>query len=808
MTEWEKKLELALKYAARGWRVIWSHWPVAKDHCSCPRGKDCTAVGKHPGRDWVNEATTRPDVIRAWFTAKPHANVSIVTGPESGIFVLDIDPASGGEESIKKLVATHGDIPMTVTFFTGSGGYHHLFKHPGTHIPTKANIDAGIDIRGNGGQIIAPPSRNANGFYTIDEDAPLDTTEVADAPAWLFSLISSKGVDNSQRSTGRFNIQEALNGVDKGRRDDTIFKLACKMRDEDIPEDMALDWIGRAAANCDPPFPLKLAEEKVRWAYKKYEPRVKWDHAIMERRDIPRVEMKGPDDWVKPFPLVNPEVSEVPEGILPDWLEAYVNAVSTAIQVPRSMVVTLALTTIAATVAKKGTITVKSDWKETLNLYTVVACVPSTRKSPTFREVTAPLYAYERFRREEEKDAYAALIVERDTTKSKLEKMRRDYMKSDATTPPPEMAKMHLRLMELEHVDLPTYIMQDTTPEKLTTMLFRNKERIAVLSADGAGVFAQMCGRYSGIANPEIYIMGYTGDEVKVARMGRADEHLRSPLITLGLAVQPKIIRGVARMKAADQGLLARILYCFPYDNVGNRTVDAPPIPYEIREAYSNHLELMLKIKMPGFRLDLEGRRVQEMNTLVFDGDVNDEDSALGSFIKFERDLEKERGATYDDDLREWLGKLGGNTARLIGLLHIAECIEHCDSPDDIWKFPIQAATVDHGKALAKFYAKHAVAAIEEMQADPIKSKAIILVNWMRKKGAHIIYMNDIVQKLNNISSEKVVHALTYLIDRGYIQTEDPNEKLGVRANHNVKFRVNPNVIAGDFRSLEEDSDD
>src|SRR5207249_4496965 len=188
----------------------------------------------------------------------------IVTGTESGIFVLDIDGAEG-LKTLRELEAKYGPLPVTVMFITGSGGLHYVFKHPGTHIPTKASIAHKIDVRGDGGQIIAPPSRHVSGgTYRLDPNrAPRGfesvppaqrTVDVAEAPRWLLSLIVSSSASGEHGNTGpRFDIQAALDGVPKGKRDDTIFRLACKMRNLDVPMEMALDWSRRAAESCTPP---------------------------------------------------------------------------------------------------------------------------------------------------------------------------------------------------------------------------------------------------------------------------------------------------------------------------------------------------------------------------------------------------------------------------------------------------------------------------------------------------------------------------------------------------------------------------
>jgi replicative DNA helicase len=808
-------INYALRYAKLNWRVIHSHWPIiGKDGtplCSCGREHDqAKGVGKHPiPRDWVNNATTNPDVIRAWFTVKPDANLSIVTGKASGIFVLDIDGPTGST-SLAILIAKYGPLPATPMFVTGSGGFHYVFEHPGWSIPTKAQLADGIDLRGDGGQIIAPPSRNVNGYYDLAaEFGPLGFEDiegitrcvpVVAAPDWLLAMISASSTIDSDpnRVRSRFNIQEALNGTAQGGRDTMIFKLAAKMRDEDIPMDMALDWIRRAAENCSPPFPLKLAEEKVRWAYEKYTPRVQWDRTALNRREPPRQTI-GPE-WVQPFPISTPTGKPLPENVFPTWLERYINAVAKEVQVPAGMVATIALSTIAACVSKKGIVRILPSWKEPLNLYTIVACPPSSRKTPTFKAVMEPLYEHQERLIEQAQDIIAEKQARKELLRMRLERLKKAFAKGDENTMPPEIVNLQLELSRLEIIDVPRILGEDITPEKLTTLLFRNHERIAILSSEGAGVFLQMCGKYTGLSDPEMYIKGYSGDAKIVDRVGRPSEYLKCPSITLGLAVQPKVMRGVAQIKAADQGLFARPLYCFPEDNIGTRKLNENPLEFDpsaidfsVRQTYLDRLHKLLELRIPEPYEGVDGHRYDGVNVLTFD------DDALQVFIRFYNEVEEEMGLQYDDTTREWLGKLCGNIARVVSVLHLADKIEDCKSTEDVWKFPIMPRTVEAGVKLGEWFMTHATAAFEEMQSDPIKNYAIVLVKWIRKNQLTRFFKSDAIQQLGGAAGDKTVSALTFLAERGYIRTCESNTSW----RDNLQFETNPAVLTGDFRSID-----
>lgn len=201
------------RYNAAGWAVVAlhsvTHLSDTISACSCELGADSDhrgTAGKHPiGKGWQSRGMhSWADIVATW-QDRPTANVGIVTGAPSGVWVLDVDPANGGLDRLRELIATHGELPPTYTVETGSGGWHSYFRMPTDFEPTnsRGRLPAGLDVRGTGGQVVAPPSVSAKGTYRIHLDAP-----VVDAPAWLLDLIrprelSAGSVGNSR---GLFEI--------------------------------------------------------------------------------------------------------------------------------------------------------------------------------------------------------------------------------------------------------------------------------------------------------------------------------------------------------------------------------------------------------------------------------------------------------------------------------------------------------------------------------------------------------------------------------------------------------------------------
>jgi hypothetical protein len=193
-------LHAALDYASRGWPVVPMHEPSQSGCCSCRLGSECRSSAKHPRTaHGVKDGTTDLSVIRAWWMRCPRANVGILTGTGSGIIVLDVDPRNGGTESLARLQSQIGGLPETVTVATGGGGMHFYLRHPGGHIRSREMTGfPGIDVKGDGGIVIAPPSVHISGCrYAFVTQSPFQGREehtqwgmVAQLPEAVAALLN------------------------------------------------------------------------------------------------------------------------------------------------------------------------------------------------------------------------------------------------------------------------------------------------------------------------------------------------------------------------------------------------------------------------------------------------------------------------------------------------------------------------------------------------------------------------------------------------------------------------------------------
>lgn len=164
--------QAAMAYAQRGWQVF----PVAgivSGHCGCRAGTMCDHPGKHPlNPNGLRAATTDPAQLSQWWSKWPWAGVAIRTGAPSGLVVVDIDPAHGGLLSLDEISRSGELTPGTLETLavrSGGAGYHLYYQHPqkpvsntNSQLP-RIGPTPGLDLKGDGGSIIAPPSPHPSG---------------------------------------------------------------------------------------------------------------------------------------------------------------------------------------------------------------------------------------------------------------------------------------------------------------------------------------------------------------------------------------------------------------------------------------------------------------------------------------------------------------------------------------------------------------------------------------------------------------------------------------------------------------------
>jgi putative DNA primase/helicase len=256
-------LRAALKYAEILGVPVFPVHGVEGNRCDCGR-LDCHSPGKHPHTArGLLDATTDPLTINEWWQRWPNANVAMPTGVASLYFVLDIDlPA--GDESLQKLIEQHGDLPIAPVSVTGSGGRQVFFGYPvDPEIRNSAGkLGPNLDIRGNGGYVVLPPSLHVSGKrYAWQPDRRIEALGMVEAPAWLIEACMAPEPPGSPATSDE--------AITEGSRNTRLYRLARSLRAKGLSREGVTAAVrAENAAKCKPPLDAGEVEEILRNAFK------------------------------------------------------------------------------------------------------------------------------------------------------------------------------------------------------------------------------------------------------------------------------------------------------------------------------------------------------------------------------------------------------------------------------------------------------------------------------------------------------------------------------------------------------------
>jgi hypothetical protein len=201
------------------------------------------------------DATADADAIARWWRLNPDCNIAIATGAASRVFVLDVDNDKDGEAALRKLEEQHGALPATVEAVTARGRHLYFAWPAGALVRNSAGkLGPGLDVRGEGGYVLAPPSVHPSGRrYAWSVDS---AKAFAPAPAWLLDGLDARADDNAFATTPPSEWRELVgNGVEEGQRNHSVARFAGYLLRKHVDPFVALEillmW---NAMRCRPPL--------------------------------------------------------------------------------------------------------------------------------------------------------------------------------------------------------------------------------------------------------------------------------------------------------------------------------------------------------------------------------------------------------------------------------------------------------------------------------------------------------------------------------------------------------------------------
>ncbi|MHB1006184.1 MAG: YfjI family protein [Chloroflexota bacterium] len=493
----------------------------------------------------------------------------------------------------------------------------------------------------------------------------------------------------------------------------------------------------------------------------------------------------APEPWDLPVPFFHADLPVFPTDALPGYLREFVEAVSIAKQAPPDLAALLSLSVLATACAKRVEVQVRDGWTEPVNLFTCTILPPGSRKTPVFTAVSEPLDEFER----SEGQRMGPLVAEAAARLRILENRLQQVQAQAAKTNPEEADGLVREAAELArevagtHVPVaPRLIADDATSEKLASMLRDQAGKMAVLSPEG-DIFDIMSGRYGNGANIGVFLKGHAGDTLRVDRVNRPAEYVKAPALTLGLAVQPDVIRGlVAQPSFRGRGLLGRFLYAWPPSPLGSREVGSPAVPETVAAAYRRSIQGLLSIT-PAIGKDGESTP----STLSMSA------SARVRLQAFERWIEPQLADAGDlAAIPDWAGKLVGAVARIAGLLHMAA--QHAGERS--WGTTIDEDTVVGAIRIGEYLIPHALATFTEMGANADTEAARYVLTWIRKEGRETFTKRDAHYGCRGRlrRAEDVGAALRLLVQHGYIRERPAEAQSGRGRPASPSFDVCPQI--------------
>ena len=531
----------------------------------------------------------------------------------------------------------------------------------------------------------------------------------------------------------------------------------------------SLDKYREASTRCSPP--LENDELNTIWksALKYYE-------VIKAQRDYIPPDEYNNDSWDKLVPLNEVVLPAFPIDALPDVLKNYVSDVAESTQTPIDMAGVASLALMSIAMQPRYKIIGKSDWEEQLSLYCMIVAEPSDRKSAVFNQIIKVIQSFEAEYNEHHSIDVLKSQEEHASLEKRYKKATKDYESGKITKDEYDEA---FRKYSTHKVIKPISLtLDDVTSESLTNEIESQDGCIALVSSEG-GIFDIISGSYTNFPNIDIFLKGYSGDFIKVSRIGRPSLYVKNPRLTILLTVQPKVLESVVNNGTfTGRGLSARFLYSVPKSLVGSRRFETKPINFDNKKRFSDLIHEILK----------EPKSSTTYITLS-----NDAYSLLKDYYEeFESRL-----ITDLKDIGGWAGKLVGNILRISALITRARNIKYdaflyTPSTDDSAEWIVQKEDMESAIKLGNYFLEHARFAFDFMDDNTTKKQALNFLEKLKATKTNEISFREASRMCKYMNKkENATAVISLLVDYGYLR-----EKQGTSRAHNkgLVYEVNPAI--------------
>lgn len=599
-----------------------------------------------------------------------------------------------------------------------------------------------------------------------------------DAARFFFASSESEvyvniGMENLSQFFEIDAFSEMDTVIPEGERNKKMFKWCLHSFVRYGVTDEAINSYYRFAEKCSPPLDdkeLKTILESSKRTYKAI--------AASPYYVLPEV-YNGTENkdirWVEPIPFSVYQKQPFPIDALPQSIADFVKAVSESTQTPVDMAGALSIAVLSTCLQGKYIIKGKADWYEPLNTYVLAIAPPSERKSAVMKLMLQPVNDYEY-----QYNIKNAPQVEGSKMQKRILERRQKAIEDQIAkgkAGKEELDGILKEITDFEEVKPMQLYVDDITTEKLVSVLSDNKGRASLISSEG-GIFDTLAGIYTKNVNIDVMLKGYSGDPIRVDRIGRDSECINNPALTVLLMAQPNVVSEVLNNGTfRGRGLTARFLYCLPDSFVGERKYYSNPIEDGAYRAYE---QLVFNL--------LEDEYSQSPETIELSPEA---DKQLAAFAE---ELEPKLIKEYSE-IADWAGKLVGNILRIAGLLCRANTyISHdfLEVPD---KLVVSSETMKNAIRLGRYFLNHAQAAYSVLPENNIAKQAGVILNMLREKKLTKFDRREAMRNCRRFKTvEEIQPILDLLDDYGYTRLI-PQKNKGMGRPPLPKYIVNPAVF-------------
>lgn len=487
-------------------------------------------------------ATTDKVVLQEWNNKFPNCNVGIPTGHINNIFVVDID-GEQGIESLNHLELIHGKLDAP-TVITGKGK-HLYFKMP-ENVELKCStskIADHIDIRANGGYVVAPPSVHENGHRYTWENF-VSNQDFPDAPTWLISLMT-----NAEKQTLPVSgVLEEISNAPQGQRNDTLYRRAISLINRTRKEYLNMNEVKQNIINAA--LQSGLSKEE---ATKTFDNALKF---VEENCNIP-ADSEPDMDILKtkillPAPKLNTKIFK--------GLEDWVNQTAETTNAPVDYVAFSLLAGAAGVIGLSRSISPWAGWEESCCLWVGAIGEPSSGKTPATTPIRKILNKIEDSRKNKYSDKLAEWKKEKEVAKQRKKEWEEKIKENPNTASNfPSEAIIPAKPQTYR------FVYGDTTQEALTSDMEKNIKG-AILFRDELSAWISGMNRYnSGSSERGFWLEAFNGNKFVCNRVKFDDERLeiQNLLVSVFGTIQPQRLIDTVLSDRGD-GFLARFLWVYP----------------------------------------------------------------------------------------------------------------------------------------------------------------------------------------------------------------------------------------------------